>query len=177
MIDDYEMMREVMVRRYSDYKSNLPDLLLIDGGLGQFNAVKKIIDEINSTTEKKLDFDIISIAKGVDRNAFNETFFSDSLKNFKFDKNNLTLFFLERLRDEAHKFAISSSRKSFEKTFKNSELSKIKGLSDEKIQDLFEYFKDFEKIRKANEEDLSKIPSISYNLAKKIVNYFKKDDT
>lgn len=175
--DDYEMMREVMVRRYSAYKSNLPDLLLIDGGLGQFNAVKKIIDEINSTTEKKLDFDIISIAKGVDRNAFNETFFSDSLKNFKFDKNNLTLFFLERLRDEAHKFAISSSRKSFEKTFKNSELSKIKGLSDEKIQDLFEYFKDFEKIRKANEEDLSKIPSISYNLAKKIVNYFKKDDT
>lgn len=165
--DDYQMMREVIERRYLKDDAILPDLLLIDGGLGQFNVVNAMLDSYH------LQIDIISIAKGVNRNAFDETFFSRKLKEFKFTKGDKTLFFLERLRDEAHNFAIKSSRKSFEKTFQNSELSSIKDLSSEVIKNLYEHFKDIEEIRHASEEELSKVKGMSYNLAKRLIKYFK----
>lgn len=166
--DDYQMMREIIQRRYSDYKGTKPDLLIIDGGLGQFNAVIEILKSISQP------IDVISIAKGVYRNAFDETFFSEKIKQFKFLKGDKTLFFLERLRDEAHNFAISTSRKSFEKTVSNSELQKIRGLTSAQISSLLEYFKDIEKIKHSTLEDLMHVPFILEKDAKKILKFFSK---
>jgi len=165
--DDYQMMREVIERRYLKDGAIMPDLLLIDGGIGQFNTVDAML------AEHSLSMDILSIAKGVNRNAFDETFFSRKLKDFKFEKGDKTLFFLERLRDEAHNFAIKTSRTSFEKTFKNSELSEIKNLSSEVIKNLYEHFKTIENIKAASEEELSKVKGMSYNLARSLVKYFE----
>lgn len=167
--DDYQMMREIIKRRYTDYKGIKPDLLIIDGGLGQFNAVLEILNEVDPT------IDIISIAKGIYRNAFDETFFSKKLKQFKFQKGDKTLFFLERLRDEAHNFSISNSRKSFEKTISNSQLQKINNLTKAQIFSLLEHFKDIEKIKYSTLEELKNVPFISENDAKKILKFFSQD--
>lgn len=109
--DDYAMMREVMFRRFGGSLVNdpLPDLLLIDGGLGQLRAVLNALDEIN------ISIPVCSIAKGKDRNAGNETFFTRrSTVGFKIT-NKSALLFLQRIRDEAHRFVITSHRKRREK--------------------------------------------------------------
>ena len=108
--DDYGMMREVMLRRFREGSSiqAKPDLLIIDGGAGQFNVVKKVLDEMN------VEVDVISIAKGEDRNAGNETFFTKDKRNFKIENIKL-LHFLQVVRDEAHRFAILSHRKRRDK--------------------------------------------------------------
>ena len=109
--DDYGMMQEVMQRRFSKNSkiTTIPDLLIIDGGIGQFNVVNSTLNTMN------INIPVISIAKGANRNAGNETFFSkEKPEGFKLNDNQL-LYFIENLRDEAHRFAISSHRKRREK--------------------------------------------------------------
>ena len=104
--DDYAMMREVMMRRFNKDSviAEMPDLLIIDGGLGQFNAVVKVLDEL------KINIPVVAIAKGRDRNAGNETFFTrQNVDGFKINDKK-ALYFIERLRDEAHRFVITSHR-------------------------------------------------------------------
>ncbi|MFT4967387.1 MAG: excinuclease ABC subunit C [Candidatus Deianiraeaceae bacterium] len=111
--DDYAMMREVMIRRFHEKSSikEKPDLLIIDGGIGQFRAVTQILDVM------RIDIPVIAIAKGKDRNAGNETFFTrQNIKGFKIANKDL-LYFIERLRDEAHRFVITSHRKRREKIY------------------------------------------------------------
>ena len=108
--DDFAMLKEVLTRRFKRAmleKGNfltLPDLILIDGGKGQYSSAKEILDEFGL-----YDLPMIAIAKGKLRNSGDETFFYEG-KSFKFDKNDPTLFFMQRLRDEAHRFAITSHR-------------------------------------------------------------------
>lgn len=109
--DDYGMMEEVMKRRFgNDFveKNDLPDLILIDGGAGQFNVVQNVLNKIG------VDIDVISIAKGEDRNTGNEVFFTKNMKNIKV-LNRKLLYFLQNIRDEAHRFAISTHRKRRER--------------------------------------------------------------
>ena len=108
--DDFAMLKEVLSRRFKRAmleKGNyltLPDLILIDGGKGQYSTAKEVLDEFGLQ-----DLPMIAIAKGKLRNSGDETFFYKG-KTFKFDKNDPTLFFMQRLRDEAHRFAITSHR-------------------------------------------------------------------
>ena len=108
--DDYGMMKEVLNRRFKravqekDNYLTMPDLVLIDGGKGQYSVARETMNELGLH-----DIPIIAIAKGKFRNSGNETFFHNG-KEFKFEKNDPTLFFLQRIRDEAHRFAISAHR-------------------------------------------------------------------
>ena len=109
--DDYSMMAEVMTRRFASDSliGNFPDLLVIDGGLGQFHAVTKVLDELGITIP------VVSIAKGRNRNAGNETFFTHkNPEGFKLS-NKQALYFIEILRDESHRFVITSHRKRRDK--------------------------------------------------------------
>jgi len=126
--DDYAMLKEVISRRFKrallekgNYLS-LPDLLLIDGGKGQYSTVRHVLNEFGLH-----DLPIIAIAKGKYRNSGNETFFHNG-KAFKFEKNDPTLFFLQRLRDEAHRFAISAHRAKRKKGISKSLLDQIRGI-------------------------------------------------
>ena len=108
--DDYGMLKEVLYRRFykavKDFKNalSLPDLILVDGGKGQYSVARKTINELGL-----YDIPIVAIAKGKFRNSGNETFFFEN-KAFKFNRNDPILFFLQRLRDEAHRFAITAHR-------------------------------------------------------------------
>ena len=114
------MIKEVLTRRFKRAmleKENyltLPDLILIDGGKGQYSVAKEVLNEFGL-----YDLPMIAIAKGKLRNRGNETFFYNG-KTFKFEKNDPTLFFMQRLRDEAHRFAINSHRAKRQKGIRRS---------------------------------------------------------
>ena len=117
--DDFAMLKEVLSRRFKRAileKGNyltLPDLILIDGGKGQYSSAKEVLDELVLH-----DLPMIAIAKGKMRNSGDETFFYNG-KSYKFEKNDPTLFFMQRLRDEAHRFAITSHRAKELKDYQN----------------------------------------------------------
>ena len=100
----------------------MPDLILIDGGKGQYSVVRETMNELGLH-----EIPVIAIAKGKLRNSGNETFFHNG-KEFKFEKNDPTLFFLQRIRDEAHRFAISAHRAKRKKGLKKSRLDQISGI-------------------------------------------------
>lgn len=166
--DDYLMLRTVLQRRFSDPAVTSPDLLLIDGGLGQFNTV------VNELKILKRDIDVIAIAKGVNRNAFDETFFSKNIKNFKFNKSNPILFFFERLRDEVHKYVISANRYSFKTSIKKSIIHDIEGIGNMKKKALLNKFGSLEYIKRATLEELMSVEGIGPELAKNIYYFFNK---
>jgi len=113
--DDTAMLKEVLYRRFNPKNSKnqaiLPDLLLIDGGKPQVSATKSVLEEL------KLDIAIIGIAKGENRNAGNETFFLPNQDEIKLEKNSAALYFLQKIRDEAHRFAITSHKILRQKKF------------------------------------------------------------
>ena len=126
--DDYGMIREVLERRFKraiQEKGNFlsfPDLVLIDGGKGQYSSAREVMNELGLN-----EIPIIAIAKGKFRNSGNETFFHNG-KDYKFERNDPTLFFLQRLRDEAHRFAISAHRAKRKKGISKSLLDQIDGI-------------------------------------------------
>lgn len=164
--DDYLMLRTVLERRFGKEDHPNPDLLLIDGGIGQFNTVISALDKLG------LPIDVICIAKGVNRNAFDETFFSRSVKGFKFNKSDPILFFFERLRDEAHKHVISANRYAFKRSLKSSIIDEIDGIGASKKKALLKRFGSLEYLRKATIEELTSIEGIGHELAKNIYNFF-----
>ena len=172
--DDYLMMSQVINRRLDinsnklSWKNELPDLIIIDGGKGHLNLVRKIIDE-----KKLKNIDLISIAKGELRNAGNETIFHLDY-SLKFKKNDKILFFLQRLRDEAHRFAISSQRYRRNKLIKQSIFDNITGIGSKTKKILLSHFGSIENIKSAGIRDLEGAPGIGKKMAKKIYEEFNE---
>ena len=170
--DDYGMLKEVISRRFLKIKSNnddeSPDLIIIDGGKGHYNAARKILNELGH-----FNLNIISIAKGERRNQGDETFYYND-KKIKI-KNNILLFFLQRLRDEAHRFAIFSHRINRKKTFTQSALDKIEGIGKTRKKLLLNHFGSVKLVESASIEDIKKIDGINDSVANKIYNFFNKN--
>ncbi len=173
--DDYGMMKEVLKRRFSralkDESSSkaLPDLVLIDGGKGQYSVSREILNDLGLH-----ELPIIAIAKGKNRNAGDETFFHDG-KVFKFKKNDPTLFFLQRLRDESHRFAISTHRAKRKKNLSKSLLDQISGIGRGRKRALLNHFGSAKSVEAASFEDLRSVDGIEEKVAKKIHDFFHED--
>ena len=170
--DDYSMIYEVVNRRLkkSSKTISFPDLMIIDGGKGHFNTTLNALK--NCKLEKKIE--LASIAKGEKRNEGNETFYVKGNKKIKFKTNDKTLFFLQRLRDEAHRFAIASHKTRRSKISK-SILDEIEGIGPNKKRDLLKYFGSSEQIRLAQLIEIEKVKGINKNIAKKIYNFFHEN--
>ena len=170
--DDYSMIYEVVNRRLkkSSKTISFPDLIIIDGGKGHFNTALNALK--NCKLEKKIE--LASIAKGKKRNEGNETFYVKGNKKIKFKTNDKTLFFLQRLRDEAHRFAITSHKTRRSKISK-SILDEIEGIGPNKKRDLLKYFGSSEQIRLAQLIEIEKVKGINKNTAKKIYNFFHEN--
>ena len=170
--DDYAMLKEVLFRRFSkvikdtENTLSLPDLVLIDGGKGQYSIARKTINELGL-----YDIPIIAIAKGKFRNSGNETFFFEN-KTFKFSRNDPILFFLQRLRDEAHRFAISAHRDKRIKGMKKSLLDQIGGIGKIRKKTLLNHFGSARSVESASLDELKSIDGIELSIAKKIHNFF-----
>jgi len=173
--DDYGMMKEVLKRRFSralkEEKSTLalPDLILIDGGKGQYSISREVLNDLGLH-----QLPIIAIAKGKNRNAGDETFFHEG-KTIKLKKNDPTLFFLQRLRDEAHRFAISAHRSKRRKNLKKSLLDQISGIGKGRKRALLNHFGSAKSVESASFEDLKSVEGIEEKVAKKIHDFFHED--
>ncbi len=170
--DDYAMIKEVLSRRFKrallekgNYL-NIPDLLLIDGGKGQYSAAKEILGEFGL-----YDLPTIAIAKGKFRNKGDETFFYNG-KKFKLEKNDPTLFFLQRLRDEAHRFAISTHRAKRKKGISKSLLDQIQGIGIMRKRALLNHFGSARAVESASLDEIKSVEGVEEKVAKKIYNFF-----
>ncbi len=170
--DDYGMMKEVLFRRFSKAikeKSgslSLPDLVMIDGGKGQYSVSREILNELGLH-----DLPILAIAKGKRRNAGEEKIYYKN-KEFILDKNDPLLFFIQRLRDEAHRFAISTHRAKRKKSLSKSLLDQIQGIGRQRKRALLNHFGSARAVESASFEDLKSVEGIEDSIAKKIYNYF-----
>ncbi len=171
--DDYAMMREVLMRRFAklseqNFQDNAPDLLVIDGGIGQLNIAIDIIKE-----NKINNIEVISISKDKNRRYGNEKIHSKEKGSFILDKNDPVFFFLQRIRDEAHRFAIGSHRARRTKQINYSKLDDIVGIGQRRKQQLMRHFGSIKSIKEASYDDIIKVPGISEKLAKDIHSSFK----
>jgi len=170
--DDYAMLREVLTRRFKRAileKENyltFPDLVLIDGGKGQYSAVREVLNELGL-----YDIPMIAIAKSKLRNSGNETFFYNG-KTFKFEKNDPTLFFLQRLRDEAHRFAINAHRAKRQKGIRRSLLDQINGIGSMRKRALLNHFGSTKAVESASFDEIKSVEGVEEKVAKKIYNFF-----
>ncbi len=165
--DDYAMMREVMRRRFSHQEEwLLPDLLLIDGGQGHLSSVLEVMREMN------VDIPVAGIAKGVDRNAGKETFYMPEKEPFSLSGNSSILHFLQRLRDEAHRFAIGTHRAKRQKKIKQSLLDEISGIGPSRKKKLLQHFGSAQHVAKAGLADLQLVEGVSKSIAMKIYQHF-----
>ncbi len=170
--DDYGMMKEVLFRRFSKAikeKSgslSLPDLIIIDGGKGQYTVSRDVLNELGLH-----DLPILAVAKGKKRNAGEEKIYHKG-KEFILDKNNPLLFFIQRLRDEAHRFAISTHRAKRKKNISKSLLDQIEGIGKQRKRALLNHFGSARAVESASFDDLKSVEGIEDNIAKKIYDYF-----
>ena len=170
--DDYGMMREVINRRFKraiqekDNYLTMPDLILIDGAKGQYSVVRETMNELGLH-----EIPVIAIAKGKLRNSGNETFFHNG-KEFKFEKNDPTLFFLQRIRDEAHRFAISAHRAKRKKGLKKSLLDQISGIGSIRKRALLNHFGSARAVESASLDEIKSVEGVEEKVAKKIYNFF-----
>ncbi|EFO31782.1 excinuclease ABC subunit C [Roseibium sp. TrichSKD4] len=196
--DDYGMMREVLTRRFSrllkehereakpdplpepdtDQASDAeetpntdvpawPDLVLIDGGQGQLTAARETLEELGVT-----DVPLVGIAKGPDRDAGREKFFITGRPSFMLPERDPVLYFVQRLRDEAHRFAIGSHRARRKKDISKNPLDEIAGIGPTRKRALLRHFGTAKAVSKAGLEDLTAVPGISEAVAKLVYNYF-----
>ena len=170
--DDYGMLREVLSRRFKralqekDNYLTMPDLLLIDGGKGQYSVARDTINELGLH-----DIPIVAIAKGKFRNSGNETFFHNG-REYKFEKNDSTLFFLQRLRDEAHRFAISAHRAKRKRGLTKSLLDQIEGIGSIRKRSLLNHFGSARAVESASLDEIKSVDGVEDKVAKKIYNFF-----
>ena len=170
--DDYGMIREVLDRRFKraiQEKGNyltFPDLVLIDGGKGQYSSARETLNELGLH-----EIPVIAIAKGKFRNSGNETFFHNG-KEFKFAKNDPTLFFLQRVRDEAHRFAISAHRAKRKKGISKSMLDQISGIGSIRKRALLNHFGSAKAVESASLDEIKTVEGVEEKVAKKIYNFF-----
>lgn len=167
--DDYQMMREVMMRRFSGTRSEClqPDLLLIDGGKGQLKAVWDTLQE-----QKISEIDVVAIAKGPERHKGREILFKRGEPELRLDEGSPLLYFLQRLRDEAHRFAIGAHRKKRQKNLEKSSLDEIPGLGTVRKKRLLQHFGSSYNVRRAGVGDLSAVEGIHEKMAKRIYEFF-----
>jgi excinuclease ABC subunit C len=179
------MMREVLHRRFSrlmkdeaareaealpedaDAFPSKPDLVVIDGGKGQYDAARQIFDELGVE-----GISLISIAKGVDRDAGRETFFVEGREPFRLPPRDPALYFIQRLRDEAHRFAIGTHRARRKKDFTKSPLDEIAGIGPARKRALLHAFGTAKAISRAALADLEKVPGINAATAKLVYDHF-----
>ena len=170
--DDYGMMKEVLSRRFKkaiqekDNYLTFPDLVLVDGGKGQYSSSRETLNELGLH-----DIPIIAIAKGKFRNSGNETFFHNG-KTYKFEKNDPTLFFLQRIRDEAHRFAISAHRAKRKKGISKSLLDQIEGIGSMRKKALLNHFGSARAVESASFDEIKSVEGVEEKVAKKIYNFF-----
>lgn len=165
--DDYGMMREVMKRRFAHKEEwVVPDLLLIDGGEGQLSTVLTCLQEM------ELDLPVVAIAKGPERNAGKERFFMPGKDPISLPENSPVLHFLQRLRDEAHRFAIGTHRSKRQKKIGQSQLDSIPGIGALRKKKLLQYFGSAQGVAHAGLSDLQLVEGISKAIALKIYQHF-----
>ncbi len=174
--DDYGMMREVLGRRFKRSlkdgegvgDESWPDLLLIDGGLGQLNACREVLEDLGILD----DVVLVAIAKGEDRNAGREKFFMIDRDMFQLPINDPVLQYLQRLRDEAHRFAIGAHRTRRSKAIISSPLDEVEGIGAKRKKALLLYFGSAKAVEAAGVDDLQKVEGISSSMAQKIYDHF-----
>ena len=170
--DDYGMMKEVLFRRFSKAikeKSgslSLPELILIDGGKGQYSVSREVLNELGLH-----DLPILAVAKGKNRNAGEEKIYHEN-KEYILKKNDPLLFFIQRLRDEAHRFAISTHRAKRKKGLSKSLLDQIEGIGKQRKRSLLNHFGSARSVESASLDDLKSVEGIEESIAKKIYDYF-----
>ncbi|WP_324808175.1 excinuclease ABC subunit UvrC [Sphingomonas sp. LY29] len=173
--DDFGMMREVLERRFARLEKEdpdrssgeWPDLLLIDGGKGQLSAVCEIMENAGVH-----DIPVIGVAKGPDRNAGRETFHLPNGREITFPPNNALLFYLQRLRDEAHRFAIGTHRAKRAKSLTTSTLDEVPGIGPNRKRALLMHFGTARAVKNAALADLERAPGISSTMARQLYDYF-----
>ncbi len=177
--DDYAMMREVLQRRFARAlkedpereQGTWPDLVLIDGGQGQLGVTQNVLDELGI-----VDIAIAGIAKGPDRNAGRERFFVPGRAPFSLDPRDPVLYFLQRLRDEAHRFAIGTHRARRTKALGHSPLDEIAGIGARRKQALLHHFGSARAVARAGLGELERIAGINKAVAKKVYDHFHADE-
>ncbi|MFY9958311.1 excinuclease ABC subunit UvrC [Bradyrhizobium sp.] len=190
--DDYAMMREVLQRRFkrlltpaegdaaktkteakADTKAEddsfpqWPDLVIIDGGRGQLNAAREIFEGLGLS-----QLSLLAVAKGPDRDAGRETLFMPDREAIKLEPRDPVLYFIQRLRDEAHRFVIGSHRKLRKKDIREAGLQEIPGIGPSRKRALLHHFGTLKEIERASIADLGKVPGVSAESARKIFEFF-----
>jgi len=176
--DDYGMMREVFRRRFGRslkedpdrQGSSWPDLVLIDGGQGQLTAAQEVFAELGIE-----DVPLASIAKGPDRNAGRERFFLPGKPPFSLEPRDPVLYFLQRLRDEAHRFAIGAHRTRRAMAIGQSPLDEIAGIGSRRKQALLHHFGSARAVARAGLAEIERVAGISKTVAKKVYEHFHAD--
>ncbi|MBR0873886.1 excinuclease ABC subunit UvrC [Bradyrhizobium tropiciagri] len=186
--DDYGMMREVLERRFKrllkppeadaaktkpddkadeDAFPQWPDLVIIDGGRGQLNAAREIFQALGLTQVA-----LMAVAKGPERDAGRETLFMPDREAIKLEPRDPVLYFIQRLRDEAHRFVIGSHRKLRKKDIREAGLQEIPGIGPSRKRALLHHFGTLKEIERASIADLGKVPGVSAESARKIFEFF-----
>lgn len=173
--DDFGMMKEVLGRRFKRLlkedpdrdKGLWPDLLLIDGGAGQVSAVAEIMAEFGVE-----DIAMVGVAKGIDRDAGKEEFHRPGENAFALRHNDPVLYFVQRLRDEAHRFAIGTHRAKRAKAVSKNPLDDITGVGAARKRALLAHFGSAKAVSRANLADLKAVEGVSETLAEKIYDFF-----
>ena len=170
--DDYGMMREVFFRRFTKAikekagSLSLPELVIIDGGKGQYSVCREVLNELGLH-----DLPILAVAKGKNRNAGEEKIYH-KLKEYVLQKNDPLLFFIQRLRDEAHRFAINTHRAKRKKGLRKSLLDQITGIGKQRKRALLNHFGSARSVESASLDDIKSVEGIEESIARKIYDYF-----
>jgi excinuclease ABC subunit C len=165
--DDYAMLREVLTRRLSKLENDIPDLLLIDGGEGHLTVAMQVLKEL------EVNIPLVCIAKGAERNAGKEVFYQIAKQPFTLDKNKMVMKYLQILRDEAHRFAITTHRAKRKMAMGFSILNQIPGVGSKRRKVLINHFTSIEEIKDATIEQLTKLDGINKRIAEEIDKFFK----
>jgi excinuclease ABC subunit C len=182
--DDFGMMREVLTRRFArllkehgerepanetnpDQPQAWPDLVLIDGGQGQLNATRGVLADLGIA-----DLCIAGIAKGPDRDAGREHFYVPDKPSFMIEGRDPVLYYIQRLRDEAHRFAIGSHRARRAKAIALNPLDEIAGIGPTRKKALLQAFGSAKAVARASLADLAKVAGVNYSLAQTIYDHF-----
>ena len=173
--DDFGMMKEVMIRRFTRLikedpertSESWPDLLLIDGGAGQVSAVAEILETLGVE-----DVPMVGVAKGVDRDHGKEEFYIPGRSVFALQRNDPVLYFVQRMRDEAHRFAIGTHRAKRAKAISANPLDDIAGIGASRKRALLAHFGSAKAVSRANLADLKAVDGISAAMAEKIYDFF-----
>jgi excinuclease ABC subunit C len=173
--DDFAMMAAMMRRRFSrmlkekDEGAPIPDLVLIDGGKGQLSAVLEVMEELGV-----MEIPVAAIAKGPERDAGKEAFYMPDRPPFKLPHNDPVLYYLQRLRDEAHRFAIGGHRAKRKKAISDNPLDDVPGIGPTRKKSLLAHFGSAKAVRDAALADLELVDGVSKAMAKRIHDWFQQ---